>query len=177
MILKDDSRIRVELKNNLIYKEFKIPVDHLDEDWYNYYKKFVDEYAITPKVYEGDNTYMVMEKLEGKELKPERMRYNEYIYKIHEIMLKFTKFSYDHNCYMFHLDLNASNILIHNNEWKVVDIDAITIYSTLYSHCYYKMVDKPLGEVLRLHNELTWPLVKKKDDWHDIIMEFKKCGK
>lgn len=178
MILKDDPRVRVELKDNLIHKEFKKPINHLDEDWYNYYKKFVDEYGITPKIYEGDNTYMIMEKIEGEELQPGTgMRHNEYIYKMTEIFYKFSKFSYDHNCYLFHLDLNISNIIVNNNEWKVIDPDSITIYPVLVSHCYYKMIDKPVSEVLRLHNDMTSPLIKKKHDWHDIIMEFKECGK
>ena len=146
MILKDTPKEKVEVKDGLVFKHFKVVKKTYNKFWQYHYNQFQKEYGILPKLYECKNNLLVMEYIEGKTCLRHEFKMHEFIYRQHKIQMAFVEYSYKNKISFFHRDLTDNNIRVTpDGEWRIIEPDALDISKQLHQFSYYNMVNKPLG--------------------------------
>lgn len=142
-IMREDSRSIVERVDNTVVKRF-MPGHELDTyvyntDWINHVNSFSNQYKHFPQVLECNKHTLVTEFVAGKTLR--ECRFESYsndmdaqvdFFKTTQLyyyrfIANILEYNQHNNIYMFHSDLNYSNMFIVDERIVCIDMDAVRI--------------------------------------------------
>ena len=162
MILKDNIYVTVEKKDNVIIKTFKGTEGTSflrDEKWFKTYDLFRKQHGHLPEIYDKTYNSLVMEYIEGTRLLTFMGNKNEFsnarswfiISKYFDLISKFYLFSSVNNFSFSHTDLTASNIIMRDNEFIMIDINDLIIE---------EQFERGLDKIVHLSHQISKSLYK-----------------